>query len=109
MSAPKYSIEVAPTGFASLKSVRDKKILREIAKAIDGLSNNPGRQGKTLLKPLEGLRSIRAVRNGYRIVYKVDDEARIVSVLLLGERKAGQEDDVYALAQKLLRTLMGGS
>lgn len=100
----RYEIEIAPTGCRSLKTVKDKKLRREIAKTIDGLARAPADQGKALLGPLEGMRSLRAARDRFRILYKVDTRAKLVSVLLIGERAPGREADIYALAQKLLAT-----
>ena len=50
----------------------------------------------------------RAARGRFRILYQVDTRARLVSVLLVGKRAAGQDADIYALAQKLLTTLRRG-
>jgi len=100
----RYEIEVAPTGYRSLKTVKDKKLRREIARTIDGLDRAPEDQGKALLGPLEGMRSVHAARDRFRILYKVDTRSKLVSVLLIGERAPGREADIYALAQKLLTT-----
>jgi mRNA-degrading endonuclease RelE of RelBE toxin-antitoxin system len=100
----RYEIEIAPTGYRSLKTVKDKKLRREIAKAIDDLARAPEDQGKALLGPLEGMRSVHAARDRFRILYKVDTRAKLVSVLLIGERAPGQDADIYTLAQKLLAT-----
>jgi addiction module RelE/StbE family toxin len=101
-----YTIEIAPTAYESLKRIKDKKALREMAKIIDGLARGPARQGKALVQPLEGLRSLRAGRSRYRIIYRVHTAEKTVAVLLIGERKAGHEEDVYALAEKLLKTFL---
>jgi len=101
-----FAIEIAPTGYQSLKAVRDKKSQGEIAKTIDGFARSPEAQGKTLAGPLEGVRSARAAGDRYRILYRVDAQNKLVSLLLVARRKAGAEDDIYALARKLLKTLM---
>ena len=100
----RYEIEIAPTGYRSLKNIKNKKLRREIAKAIDGLAREPDRQGKALLGPLEGVRSVHALRDRFRILYEVDKRAKLVSVLLVGERAQGRDEDIYALARKLLAT-----
>ncbi len=105
----RYEIEIAPTGYRSLKTLKGKKLRREIAKVIDGLARAPEEQGKALLGPLEGVRSVRAARDRFRILYRVDTRARVVSVLLVGERAAGQDADIYALAQRLLATFGSGA
>jgi mRNA-degrading endonuclease RelE of RelBE toxin-antitoxin system len=101
-----YEITVAPTGYASLDAVRDRKLRREIGRAIDGLERTPETQGKPLMGPLEGLRSLKAGRGRYRIIFEVDSDKKQVHILLIGERRAGQEKDIYAVAQKLLRSLL---
>lgn len=104
-----FEIEVSPSGHSSLRAIENKKHRREIVLAIDGLARRPEEQGKALLAPFEGIRSLRAVRSRYRILYRIDAGRRLVSVLLVGERKAGREEDVYAAALKLLRALRGKS
>lgn len=103
-----FEIEVSPSGYSSLRGIQSKKTRQEIVRAIDGLARAPKEQGKALLEPFEGILSLRAVRSRYRILYRVDASRRVVSILLVGERRAGREEDVYAVAQKLLRTLRGG-
>jgi mRNA interferase RelE/StbE len=102
--ARRYKIEIAPTGYRSLEALKDKKTLHEVAKVIDGLDRAPDAQGKALVAPLEGVRSVRAARERFRVLYRVDARKRVVSVLLVGERAPGQDADIYALAQKLLET-----
>ena len=102
--ARRYKIEIAPTGYRSIEALKDTKTLREVAKVIDGLDRAPDEQGKALVAPLEGVRSVRVVRERFRVLYRVDARKRVVSVLLVGERAPGQDADVYALAQKLLET-----
>jgi mRNA-degrading endonuclease RelE of RelBE toxin-antitoxin system len=105
--ASTHSIEISPTAFRTLKAIRNRKVQSEIRRAIDGLARIPDAQGKSLFKPLEGLRSIRAVRSRHRILYKVDEEREVVSVLLIGERRPGEEEDVYSVARRLARLLLG--
>lgn len=100
----RYKIEIAPTGYRSLEALKSKKTLREVVKVIDELAQAPDEQGKALVGPLEGVRSVRAARERFRVLYRVDGRKRVVSVLLIGERAPGQDADVYALAQKLLQT-----
>jgi mRNA interferase RelE/StbE len=52
---------------------------------------------------LEGYRSLRAVGQRYRIIYKVEATKVIVTVVTVGIRKDGDKADVYALAKKLAR------
>ena len=100
-----FEIEIAPTGYRSLKAL-NKKLRHDVARVIDRLARAPEEQGKALLGPLEGLRSVHAARDRFRILYRVDALNELVSVLLVGERAPGQDADIYALAQKLLATFM---
>ncbi len=104
--AQPYSIEIAPTGYESLEEITNKKILGEVSKVIDGLEMDPGSQGKELLEPFVDVRSLGASRNRYRVLYKVDESERLVSVLLVGKRRPGQDEDVYEVARRLLKNLL---
>ncbi len=106
MSPRRYRIEVSPTGYQSLKAIKGRKLLREIAKTIDGLTQNPDRKGKLLKAPLDGVYSLRAARDRFRVLYRVDPRQKLVSVLLVAARAPGTEEDVYALAKKLLATFL---
>ena len=101
-----HAIEIAPTAFRSLESTKEKKTRREVVRAVDGLACNPQAQGKPLVAPFEGCRSLRAVRSRYRIVYSIEGDRKIVRVLFVGRRKPGRQDDVYSLARKLLRNFL---
>jgi mRNA interferase RelE/StbE len=103
----RFRIQLSRTGFACLKAIKDKKVRGTIARSIDALASNPVLQGKALTGPLEGLRSIRAARDRYRIIYRVHDRRRLVSILWISPRRPGQQQDVYAIARRLLKTLLG--
>jgi len=61
---------------------------KAIAETIDGLSANPRPAGVT---PLKGHRPYLRVRSGdYRVIYAIDDQARVVTVAAVGHRR-----DVY--------------
>jgi mRNA interferase RelE/StbE len=53
---------------------------------------------------LSGFRSIRAVGQRYRIIYKVEEEKITVLVVALGIRKEGDKKDVYERAKKLMQS-----
>ena len=67
------------------------------------MAEEPAKQGKALIGELGGYRSLRAVGQRYRIIYRVDADNALVLIVALGIRKAGSKKDVYALARKLLR------
>lgn len=72
---------------------------------IENLKQNP-LQGKQLHGLLQNLYSIRTAENKFRIIYKIDMKNKLVSVLIVGERKPGSKDDIYALATRLIKILL---
>ena len=97
----KYKILITDTCLALIEKISDKNIQRRILKRIEGLSEEPDKQGKMLVKDLSGFRSIHAAGR-YRIIYKVDKQIVIVYILAAGIRKQGDKKDIYKIAKKLL-------
>ncbi len=60
-------------------------------------------RGKPLDEDLAGYRSIRAVGQRYRIIYRVERSIVTVVVVAAGIRKAGSREDIYRVAEKLIR------
>lgn len=98
-----YSIIVEPGAAEMLDNISDRRIKDKIVEKINGLANEPEKQGKELGGDLEGCRSVRAVGQRYRIIYCVDSERVVVLVVALGIRKEGDKKDVYKLTQRLFR------
>ncbi len=98
-----YQIRLAPSAFQFLRDIADRRVQSKLQEAIDGLAEEPAKQGKALTGNLGGYRSLRAVGQRYRIIYRVDASKALVLIVALGIRKAGSRKDVYALARKLLR------
>jgi mRNA interferase RelE/StbE len=86
-----------------LKEIADRRIREKIVETIDRLADEPEKQGKPLGTELAGFRSLRAVGQRYRIIYKVDEDEIVVFVVAVGIRKEGGKDDIYNLAKKLVR------
>ncbi len=86
-----------------LSRVGDRRIQQEQLDVSKRLELEPEKQGKPLREGLMGFRSLRAVGQRYRILYALDTASLIVHVVAAGLRRAGARDDVYALAQKLVR------
>lgn len=86
-----------------LASIKDRRIQAKIKAAILGLTHQPDEQGKPLIKELAGYRSLRAVGQRYRIIYRLEAEVVTVYVVLVGIRKEDDTRDVYTLAKKLLK------
>ncbi len=97
----KYKILITDTCLALIEKIPDKKIRRTILNRIEGLSDEPDKQGKMLVKDLSGFRSIHAAGR-YRIIYKVDKQTVIIYILAAGIRKQGDKKDIYKIAKKLL-------
>jgi mRNA interferase RelE/StbE len=99
----KYKIKITPTALKMLSEIRDTRVQKLIVKRIEGLENEPAKQGKALVAELSRYRSIRSVGQRYRIIYRVREERVIVYIVALGIRKEGDKKDIYTLAKKLLR------
>jgi|SRR5258708_10005408 mRNA interferase RelE/StbE len=99
----KWKILFTVPAQSHLQSIKDSRIRAQISKRIDALADDPEKQGKPLGDELFDLRSVRAVKERYRIIYRVKKEKIIVLIVAIGIRKEGDKKDVYALAQKLAR------
>ena len=86
-----------------LDSVGDRRIQQQLFDNSKRLESDPEKQGKPLREELLGYRSLRAVGQRYRLVYSIDSRAEAVYIVAAGLRREGARDDVYALAQRLIR------
>ena len=98
-----YQISITPTALKMLQDIQDRRIRQKIIETIDKLSEEPEKQGKPLGAELADYRSLRAVGQRFRIIYRVDGEQVIVYVVAVGIRKEGDKADVYTLAKKLIK------
>lgn len=98
-----YRVILSPTAREMLVRISDRRVRDKIRERIDGLSYEPDRQGKPLTGELAGHRSLRAVGQRYRILYRVAKDQVVVFVVTLGIRRAGSRKDIYELAKKLVR------
>ena len=99
----KWQVIILPVAEELLAAIKDVRIRQNISKRITRLEDDPEKQGKLLSDELTGYRSIRAIGQRYRIIYKVEEERVVVVVVALGIRKEGDKKDVYELAKKLAR------
>ena len=99
----KWQVIMLPIAEKLLADIGDRRVRESISKRIDALADDPEKQGKPMIDELRGYRSIRAVGQRYRILYRVEAERVIVVVVALGIRKEGDKKDVYELAKKLVR------
>lgn len=98
-----YKIQIPPSALNMLHEISDKRIQSKIVERIDALAHDPEKQGKALWNELAGFRSLRAVGQRYRIVYRVEREIVTVVVVAMGIRKEGDRKDIYRLAEKLVK------
>lgn len=98
-----YRIEITPTALEALQRISDRRTRAAIIHRIDALTEEPEKQGNSLRGDLAGFFSVRAAGQPYRVLYRVDDANRRVVVYLEGIRREGSRQDVYALAQRLVR------
>jgi len=99
----RWHIKLTLPALKQLASIQDTRVRESISRRINTLEYEPEKQGKSLSDELAGYRSIRAVGQRYRILYKLEAEQVIVVVVALGIRKAGDKKDVYELAKKLAK------
>lgn len=99
----RYQIKIAPSALKMLSGISDQRIREKIKERIDRLAEEPEKQGHPLVEELAGYRSLRAVGQRYRIIYRVERAQVVVFVVALGLRKAGSKSDIYSLAKKLIR------
>jgi len=79
-----YTIDVRPRARRSIRQL-DPSVRETIAQVIDGLATDPRPPG---FQPLTGHRPYLRVRSGdYRVVYTVDDNARVVTIAAAGHRR----------------------
>jgi mRNA interferase RelE/StbE len=98
-----YQIEITPTALEAQEAITDRRTRAAIVRRIDALAEVPEKQGSSLRGELAGFMSVRAAGQRYRGVYKVDEGLQRVVVYLVGIRRQGCRQDVYAVAQRLVR------
>ena len=84
-----YELRVAPSAARALRERLPEGVATAVVEFITGvLLVEPMRVGKPLLRELEGVFSAR--RGAYRVLYEIDHEKQIVSVIDIAHRS-----DVY--------------
>lgn len=98
-----YRIELTPLALEMLAEVNDQRHREGLTNRIEKLKSEPEKQGKPLGDILKGYRSVRAVGQRYRIIYKVDRNLVVVLVVGIGLRRQGNRSDIYATIERLLQ------
>ncbi len=80
-----YRLQIKKSASKELESVGTKKDRQRLVRAINALATHPRPQGCEKLSGEENRYRIR--QGNYRIVYSVDDRARLVLVTKIGDRK----------------------
>jgi mRNA-degrading endonuclease RelE of RelBE toxin-antitoxin system len=85
----RYTLRSTPTVRKALAETLPEAVAIAAFEFITGpLLEQPHRVGKRLLPPLNDRYSAR--RGTYRVIYRIDDDARVVTVVDIGHRR-----DVY--------------
>ena len=103
MIDPVHTIRWTETAITLAAALPDQRIRRLISQRVDQLAKSPEQQGKPLVGELAGFRTVRAVGQRYRIVYRLERREVVVVIVAVGKRKAGDKGDIYELAKKLLK------
>ena len=98
-----FAIRWTETALKLVEAIPDRRIRRLISHRADELAKVPEQQCKPLIGELAGFRSVRAVGQRYRIVYRVERREIVVVIVAAGRRRSGDKSDIYELAKKLLR------
>lgn len=84
-----YTVFLTKAAAKDLAAV-PKKTLQQIDRTIQALADNPRPQGSLKLQGTDDLYRIR--RGAFRIIYKIEDEALIVAVVRVGNRREVYRD-----------------
>jgi mRNA interferase RelE/StbE len=98
-----FAITWTQTALKLAEAIADQRIRRLVTQRADQLAKSPEEQGKPLIAELAGFRSVRAVGQRYRIVYRVERREVVVLIVAVGRRRSADTSDIYELAKKLLR------
>lgn len=98
-----FRITILPEAQDQLRSIKDRRVARQIVDRIRTLSREPELQGKALWGELAGYRRVRAASGRYRIIYRVVRGRRAVAIVLVGIRREGSRRDVYRVAFRMVQ------
>ncbi len=98
-----YQVDILPAAQEMVLEIADRRIQDKLLERMTALANDPELQGKPLGDDLAGYRSVRAVGQRYRIIYRVERAIVTVVVVAAGIRKEGSREDIYRVAEKLIR------
>jgi mRNA interferase RelE/StbE len=73
-----YEVDITPEGLRHLRRLPEKVKAAVVETIFGSIAENPRRAGKALRGELEGLFSAR--RGDYRVIYEIDEGARVVII-----------------------------
>ena len=83
-----YSLSIKRSAAKELQALSDQETLTRLIEKIQALATEPRPHGA---EKLAGRSNLLRVRQGnYRVIYSVDEQARVVDVIKIGHRR-----DVY--------------
>jgi mRNA interferase RelE/StbE len=80
-----YSVLIKTSAAKELEAVEPRSVRARIVSRIESLAANPRPRGSQKLAGDEERHRIR--QGSYRVVYAIDDEARVVEVFKVGHRR----------------------
>lgn len=95
-----FTVELNRDAEADLLAIDDTR--KAISEGLLRLETEPAKRGKPLTKDLEGYYTIRLAGQRYWAVYSISVSQGVVTVVVIGIRKAGDKRDVYRVASKRL-------
>jgi len=101
-----YQIVLSGAARNDLKAIRNRATLEQINERIQSLASEPHR-GKPLRGRLSGFRSIRAARNHYRVIYRLEEQVITIYVVAIGLREEDNYDGVHQRLERIAGKLRG--
>jgi mRNA interferase RelE/StbE len=99
----RWTVGLTQNAKMQLAAIKDRRVQDRLRSSLKRLEYEPEIQGKPLIDELASYRSMRAVGQRFRIIYRVDGEQVRELVVTVGIRRDGDKKDVYQLAKKLIR------
>lgn len=98
-----YRVRFTSAADEDVTAIQDTRTRAAVVRRAYALHTEPAAQGKPLQEDLKGLYSVRAAGQRYRIVYRVQEMASEVTVLVVGIRKEGDKRDAYEVARRRVK------
>ncbi len=95
-----FIVELSSAAETDLLAITDKRTRKAISTGLLRLETEPAKRGKPLTGNLQDRYTIRLAGQRYRAVYEISVRQGVVTVLVIGIRKAGDKRDVYRIASK---------